>query len=83
MSCASESGMGSLPVWASWMIWSSSCSVNSGLIILRFVRRCRASGERICLRSSCFVVRIGLLGLVVVLGRFFVGVVGVFFVGWR
>ena len=54
LSCLSDSGMGSFPVCAICMIWSSSCSVNSGLIILRLVSLCLASGVRICLRSACF-----------------------------
>src|SRR3989304_5336453 len=54
LSCWSVRGIWILPICASWMSWSSSCSVNSGFIIFRFVNRCRASGERICLRSACF-----------------------------
>lgn len=46
--------MGSLPDCANCINCSSSCSVNSCLIILRLASLCLASGERICLRSACF-----------------------------
>jgi len=46
--------MGSFPCCASWMSCSSSCSVNSGLTIFRFVSLCLASGDNVLLRSACF-----------------------------
>ncbi len=46
--------MGILPICANWMICNSNCSVNSRFTIFRFVSRCRASGDKICLSSASF-----------------------------
>jgi len=54
LSCSSARGMDSFPVCASWMSCSSSWSVNSGLMILRFVSLCLASGVSMLLSSACF-----------------------------
>ena len=54
LKCSSDKGIGIFPCCASWISCNSSCSVNSGLTILRFVSLCRASGESMFLSRVCF-----------------------------
>jgi len=53
-SCSSVRGIGTFLCCANWISCSSSCSVNSGLTILRFASLCLASGVKMLLSSACF-----------------------------
>ena len=53
-SCGSVIGVGTFPVCAIWMSWSSSALAKSGLTILRLFMRCLASGVSIRLSMACF-----------------------------
>ena len=56
--CSSVIGGRTLPLCASCISWISSELANSGLTILRLVRRCLASGVRMRRSMACFCISI-------------------------